>query len=116
MNQLKMIVAALMLLIFMTGKVGAQVCVLSGKVVDEDHQPIELATVACMQQGKVTATNLKGEFTLTLQSEDSVVVKFSMVGYNSKKRVLRRPRGKLHIEVTLPSMQALGEVRHPTVS
>lgn len=110
MNQLKMIVAALMLLIFMTGKVGAQVCVLSGKVVDEDHQPIELATVACMQQGKVTATNLKGEFTLTLQSEDSVVVKFSMVGYNSKKRVLRRPRGKLQIEVTLPSMQALGEV------
>ncbi|MFS6558213.1 Plug domain-containing protein, partial [Parabacteroides distasonis] len=37
-------------------------------------------------------------------------VKFSMVGYAARKRVLRHPRGKLNIEVTLPSMAALGEV------
>lgn len=88
----------------------AQNFTLTGRVVDEENNPIELATVSCLEQGKVAATNLKGEFTMTLASKDSVVVKFSMIGYNSRKRVFKRPRGKQHIEVSLPSMAALGEV------
>lgn len=88
----------------------AQSFVLSGKVVDEDNNPVELATVSCLKQGKVVMTNLKGEYSIALQSADSVVVKFSMVGYQSRKRVLRRPRGKQKILITLPSMAALGEV------
>lgn len=88
----------------------AQSFTLTGRVVDEANSPIELATVSCLEQGKVTATNLKGEFTLTLASRDSVVVKFSMIGYNARKRVFRRPKGKLHVEMSLPSMAALGEV------
>lgn len=83
---------------------------LSGKVVDEENSPIELASVSCLEQGKVAMTNLKGEFSLTLRSSDSVVVKFSMVGYNARKRVFKHPRGKMTVMVTLPSMQALGEV------
>ncbi len=88
----------------------AQNFTLTGKVVDEEHNPIELANVSCLEQGKTTMTNLKGEFSITLSSADSVVVKFSMVGYNARKRTFRRPRGKLNIEITLPSMQALGEI------
>lgn len=88
----------------------AQSFTLTGRVVDEENNPIELATVSCLEQGKVTATNLKGEFKLTLASKDSVVVKFSMIGYNARKRVFRRPTGKLSVEVSLPSMAALGEV------
>ncbi len=88
----------------------AQNFTLTGRVVDEENNPIELATVSCLEQGKVAATNLKGEFTMTLASADSVVVKFSMIGYNSRKRVFKRPRGKQHVEVMLPSMAALGEV------
>ncbi len=88
----------------------AQSFTLTGRVVDEANSPIELATVSCLEQGKVTATNLKGEFTLTLASRDSVVVKFSMIGYNARKRVFRNPKGKLHVEMSLPSMAALGEV------
>ncbi|MGN1263790.1 MAG: carboxypeptidase-like regulatory domain-containing protein, partial [Prevotella sp.] len=83
---------------------------LLGKVVDEERNPIELASVSCLEQGKATVTNLKGEFSIKLQSLDSVVVKFSMVGYNARKRVFKKPRGKIMIEVILPSMQALGEV------
>lgn len=83
---------------------------LTGKVVDEEHNPIELATVSCLEQGKVTTTNLKGEFSIKLKSSDSVVVKFSMIGYNARKRVFKNPRGKLSVEIQLPSMQALGEV------
>lgn len=90
--------------------VGAQTFTLTGKVVDEENNAIELASVSCAQQGKMVMTDLKGEFTITLKSQDSVVVKFSMVGYNSRKRVFRNPRGKQNVRITLPSMAALGEV------
>ncbi len=87
-----------------------QTFTLTGRVVDEENNPIELASVSCAEQGKMVMTDLKGQFSMTLNSTDSVVVKFSMVGYNAKKRVFRRPQGRINISVTLPSMQALGEV------
>ena len=34
-------------------------------------------------------------------SADSVVVKFSMIGYKTKTRVLRRPRGKQTLQIVL---------------
>lgn len=79
----------------------AQQFTLQGKVTDDKQNPIELATVAVVQQGKVTMTNLKGEFSLSLHSADSVVVRFSMVGYKTKTRVLRRPRGKQTLLIQL---------------
>ena len=98
-----------MLLIGLSAAV-AQDFTLSGRVVDEDQNPIEMATVSCLEQGKMTMTNLKGEFSISLKSTDSVVVKFSMIGYNARKRVFVNPQGKQKIEVSLPSMAALGEV------
>ena len=83
---------------------------LTGRVVDEDNNPIELATVSCLDQGKVTMTNLKGNFSIDLASRDSVVVRFSMVGYKMRQRIFRKPRGKLNIEIHLPSMESLNEV------
>ncbi len=83
---------------------------LTGRVVDEERNPIELANVTCQEQGKHAITNLQGEFSITLQSKDSVEVKFSMVGFNARKRLFRKPQGKMTIEVMLPSLEALGEV------
>ena len=54
-----------------------------------------------VKQGKVAFTSLKGEFSLHLQSADSVAVKFTMIGYKPKVRVLRRPRGKQTLQVVL---------------
>jgi hypothetical protein len=42
--------------------------------------------VACVSQGKIAMTSLKGEFSLQLHSADSVVIRFSMVGYKTKTR------------------------------
>ena len=109
-NFAKHIVAVLAAMLLFAANAAAQDFTLSGRVVDEQQNPIELATVSCLEQGKVTATNLKGEFSITLKSADSVVVKFSMIGYNARKRVFKNPRGKQKIEVLLPSMAALGEV------
>lgn len=88
----------------------AQSFVLQGKVMDEEMNPLELATVAVVNQGKISMTNLKGEFSLQLNSSDSVVVRFSMVGYKTKTRVLRRPKGKQTLQIQLYSDNQLSEV------
>ena len=79
----------------------AQTFTLRGKVTDEDQNPVELATVACLKQGKVAMTSLKGEYSLTLQSADSVVIQVSMIGYKTKTRVLRKPRGVQTLQMVL---------------
>ena len=103
-------IAVLTLMLVATLTASAQSFTLTGRVVDEEQNPIELATVSCLEQGKVAMTNLKGEFSITLASADSEVVKFSMIGYNARKRLFRNPRGKQRIEIVLPSMAALGEI------
>lgn len=103
-------IAVLTLMLVATLTASAQSFTLTGRVVDEEQNPIELATVSCLEQGKVAMTNLKGEFSITLASADSVVVKFSMIGYNARKSLFRNPRGKQRIEIVLPSMAALGEI------
>ncbi len=94
----------------------AQSFTLQGRVTDDKNNPIELASVSCLAQGKATMTSLKGEFQLTLRSADSVVVKFSMIGYKAKTRVLRHPKGKQTLQVilyddniTLSDVQVEGE-------
>lgn len=89
----------------------AQSFTLQGRVVDESGSPVEFASVSCLKQGKMTMTSLKGEYSLQLHSADSVEVRFSMVGYKTKVRVLRRPRGKQTLQVVLYSNDnELGEV------
>lgn len=87
--------------LFATIQMMAQGFTLQGRVTDQDNNPIELATVSVVKQGKVAFTSLKGEFSLHLQSADSVAVKFTMIGYKPKVRVLRRPRGKQTLQVVL---------------
>lgn len=89
----------------------AQTFTLSGRVIDENNDPVEFASVSCPKQGKMTMTSLKGDYSLQLQSADSVEIRFSMVGYKTKVRTLRRPRGKQTIQVVLHSSDnALSEV------
>lgn len=84
-----------------TLKMMAQEFTLQGRVTDDDNNPVELATVSVVSQGKVAFTSLKGEFSMHLHSADSVAVKFSMIGYKTKIRVLRKPRGKQTLQVVL---------------
>ncbi len=101
---------ATFLLTFATIIANAQSFTLSGKVMDEDGNAVEFATVSCLEQGAVTMTSLKGEYSLKLKSSDSVVVKFSMVGYQSRTRILRNPKSNQRLVVTLHPMKALDEI------
>ena len=100
MTRIRYNIIIIMLLLCFTG-IKAQTFMLQGRVTDSEMNPVELATVAVVQQGKMTMTNLKGEFSMKLQSSDSVVVRFSMVGYKTKTRVLRRPKGKQTLLIQL---------------
>ena len=105
----KVFLTIIMIFACITG-LDAQSFTLQGKVMDEEMNPLELATVAVVKQGKIAMTNLKGEFSIQLHSSDSVVVRFSMVGYKTKTRVLRRPRGRQTLQIQLYSDNQLGEV------
>lgn len=97
--------------LLVTVTASAQTFTLQGRVTDENNDPIEFASVSCLKQGKMTMTSLKGEYSMQLHSADSVVIKFSMIGYKSKTRVLRRPRGKQTLQIVLHSDEnQLGEV------
>ena len=97
--------------LLVTVTASAQTFTLQGRVTDENNEPIEFASVSCLKQGKMTMTSLKGEYSMQLHSADSVVIKFSMIGYKSKTRILRRPRGKQTLQIVLHSDEnQLGEV------
>ena len=111
MKFLKFRYIILLTVLFMTSTtVLADDFTLKGKVIDEEENALELVTVSCLKQGKVTMTNLKGEFSLDLQSADSVEVRFTMVGYGVRKRVFRRPKGKMTVKIVMHPMEALQEI------
>lgn len=94
---------------FLSVATQAQTFTLHGRVTDENSQPIEFVSVACLQQGKMTMTSLKGEFNMQLHSADSVVIRFSMIGYQTKTKVLRKPRGKQSLQIVLHSSENMLE-------
>jgi len=106
----KRYIALLALLLATRLSLLAQTFTLKGLVTDDEGNPLELATVACVAQGKVTMSNLKGEYRMTLHTADSVVVRFSMVGYRTRTRTLYKPQGTQTLRILLRADQQLGEV------
>jgi len=102
------IVMLVMLLAGLTAM--GQTFTLKGLVTDDEGNALELATVSCVEQGKMTMTNLRGEYSMQLHSADSVVVRFSMVGYRQRTRTLYKPQGTQTLRILLRADQEIGEV------
>ena len=75
---------------------------LKGRVTDETGSPIEIANIWVARQLRGTTTNLKGEYTITLTSADTVEITFSMIGYQSRRRILHKPTGTITLDIMLP--------------
>ncbi|HBE54606.1 MAG TPA: TonB-dependent receptor [Prevotellaceae bacterium] len=75
---------------------------LKGRVVDEDGVPVSLCMVSA-GGGSATTANMDGQYTLTFRTADSVVITYRMMGYEEKKRVLRKPQGRLTLNVIMRS-------------
>ncbi|MBC8593767.1 TonB-dependent receptor [Oscillospiraceae bacterium N12] len=99
------------LLLLFTLPVLAQQVKIGGVISDENGDPIELATVRIEGTATGTVSNLKGKYSLKFSSRDTVTLIYSMIGYNTRKRVLVRPQGNININMTLPVLDyELGEV------
>ena len=73
-----------------------------GQVKDDTGAPIELATVRVASQNVMTLTNLRGEYSLWVETADSVRVIYSMIGYETRRRLLRQPVDSVRLDVVLP--------------
>ncbi|MBR6828268.1 MAG: carboxypeptidase-like regulatory domain-containing protein [Prevotella sp.] len=104
------ILLTVVLLTATSASVGAADFTLKGRVTDDDGNALELASVACASQARMTMTNLKGEFSMHLASADSVVVRFSMIGYRPRVRTFIRPRGTQTVLIVLHPQESLQEV------
>lgn len=79
----------------------AQRVTIKGKVIDEKHNPIEIANIKAEGQAAGTVTDLKGNYIFTCNSSDSLVISYSMLGYRTRKKTLKNPTDTITINVTL---------------
>lgn len=97
----------LLLLLSIVTEATAQRCRVFGVVKDQNGAPIELANVRILGTSIGTSCNLKGEYSLSFESRDTLTVQYSMIGYETRKRQLRSPRDSIRIDVMLPSYDAM---------
>lgn len=85
-------------------RLSAQNVVIKGTIIDDERQPVELASVHLEGQLIGASADLKGRYTLTCKEADSLVVVFSMVGYETRKRTLKEPHDTITLDVMLPHL------------
>ena len=92
------------LLLLLSQAVTAQKVTIKGRVTDQSQKPIEIASVSVEGKPIGTVCDLNGYYSLTCESSDSLVISYSMIGYQTRKRTLKNPTDTLTINVTLPPM------------
>ncbi len=103
---------ALVFLLLMATVGAAQNVTVKGTITDDDRQPVEMALVRIEGETLTgTTADLKGRYSITCRSSDSLVVVFSMIGYETRKRTLKNPTDTVLLNVMLPKTgYELGEV------
>lgn len=91
------------LLLASTIHISAQKVTIKGRVTDDKHNPIEIANVKAEGQAAGTVTNLRGNYILTCDSKDSLVISYSMLGYQTRKKSLKNPKDTIVLNVVLPA-------------
>ncbi|MBP3829056.1 MAG: TonB-dependent receptor [Bacteroidaceae bacterium] len=78
-------------------------CTLHGRITDESGKALPF--VAVKVEGLVAGTfsNPKGEYSFEFATDDSVVVSYSMMGFERKQKVFLRPQGRLVWNVQMRS-------------
>lgn len=96
----------LLLVMFLAASMPAmsQRVTIRGKVTDDKQQPIEIANIKVEGQAAGTITDLQGRYIFTCESSDSLVVAYSMIGYQTRKKTFRNPVDTITVDVVLPAM------------
>lgn len=77
---------------------------IKGTVTDDKQNPIEIANVKAEGQAAGTITDLKGRYIFTCDSKDSLVIVYSMIGYQTRKKTFKNPTDTITVNVKLPAM------------
>lgn len=97
------ILLTVLLLLLPAGLQAQQRTRIFGVIKDDQGAPVELATIRVTGQNALTVSNLKGEYSLWCTSADTVRVVYSMIGYETRKRLLRSPTDSVRLDVMLPT-------------
>ncbi len=101
--RLRIYITLLMLFAIIAGA-AAQKVTFKGRITDENHNPVEVASVGVQGEAKGTVADLNGYYSLTCESKDSITLIYSMIGYQTRKRIFANPTDTLIVNVMLPSM------------
>ncbi|MCQ2222339.1 MAG: TonB-dependent receptor [Bacteroidaceae bacterium] len=74
---------------------------LKGKVQDQDQSPIPFVMVHVEGQVAGATTGLDGTYHFDFEAADSVVVTYSLIGYEKRRRVLKNPQGNLTLNIVM---------------
>lgn len=100
----KSILIALLFLSFAAQAQQLPTATLYGKVTDESRRPIEMANVLVLDLLVGQTTNARGAYELSVLSDTTIVVSFSLIGYEQKQFPIRLKAGeKRKLDVTLKS-------------
>jgi hypothetical protein len=66
----------------------------SGKVLDDENRPIELASVKILETNGGTATDVNGKYRLSIPANQSITLVFSFLGFSSERAVVRLKAGE----------------------
>ena len=84
---------------------------LHGRVTDDEQEPVALCLVRIEGQAASTLAGTDGKYSIRFHTADSVVVVYSMMGFETRRRVLKKPRGRLTLHIVMrPKDSELSEV------
>lgn len=84
---------------------------LSGRVLDDEQNPLMMVVVKLENQAIGTTTNINGRYNFEFEAGDSAVVTYSLMGYEKRRKVLKKPKGSLTLNIVMkPLNLELGEV------
>ncbi|MBW8332702.1 MAG: TonB-dependent receptor [Prolixibacteraceae bacterium] len=86
---------------------------LFGKVTDETGKPVELANISLKNSTIGTVSNRDGEYLLRIPAKKSVVIAYSMIGYQMvEKTITATEEQRINFDVVLRQInQEIGEVQ-----
>ena len=84
---------------------------LKGRVIDEKNEPVSFCLIKVEGQTAGATADIDGRYKLSFNSADSVVITYKMLGYKSRKKVLKKPQGSLTLNIVMNNSSVdMGEV------
>ncbi|MCF0196113.1 MAG: TonB-dependent receptor plug domain-containing protein [Bacteroidaceae bacterium] len=84
---------------------------LSGRVTDDNGEPVAMCLVRVEDQAAFANAGTDGKYSLTFAPADSVVIVYQMFGFNPRRKVLNNPKGRLTLNIVMhDKSNELGEL------